>query len=234
MKQFRLVVLSLMIVVGGPAMAADPWPTLADAKLSCLHRLSQVNNSRVADSVIEDFLNEAIQRCALDLGSVRKLDTIYTTRQEPIYAASSDAIDGWPIQIIACDSLANHDQWKGVPFKLIDDWVSTEEIGPSSHNGSVFNGMISLHPAPERDSLKLVIYYRAFPASWDLDTATCPVNVSDRPAMLNYACYLSELALIDPGAAGPFLSEYEKHKAIRDRQNVGIGIPVREPPKDKE
>uniref|UniRef100_A0A6M3ITU8 Lipoprotein n=1 Tax=viral metagenome TaxID=1070528 RepID=A0A6M3ITU8_9ZZZZ len=187
-----------------------------------LIRLGYVPNdtSRYQGYALIEYLNEAQTRVAIDAGAYRKLDSVNTVAGWCIYSAPSDAIEGWPIQVLSYEETRKESQWVGLAFKLFP-WFTSGEKYEREVMGYVHAGKFVIYPPPAKTGSKLYIFYRAQPTALTTINSLTVIPRIDRPAMIHYAAYLA--AAEDwPEKAALELAEYNRHIQERKRDQAGL------------
>lgn len=218
----KLLTICLILI---PALAwAQFSPRLGNLRDQVRARLGHPDNTTLPDSVLRHFINEGMIRVAVDCGAVRKKDTITLVAGTAFYTANTDAIEGWPIDVIGHQpSKADaKSKWWGLQWLIPQSWKVADEDNARVFTGYVHAGEIALYPPPNVAG-SLYIYYRAMPTAFtgEGDTSsTCSVPEVDRPGAIEYAVFQAASSLEWPEKREMAKMEYDRHVAERQRDMV--------------
>lgn len=173
-----------------------------------------------AYEVIE-ALNEGQIRVSVDCGAYRKYDTVHTNAGEPIYIAPSDAVEGWPLQVISHEDARKEEPWIYLVPNLFSVFVSGKAGSEREFMPFVHSGKFVINPPPPKTGSILHLFYRANPPRLTKLADTTLIGETDRPGMVHYAAYI--LSAVDwPEKSAQELQEYRWHVQERRRDQVGL------------
>lgn len=224
----KLLIALALVLVAAPAFGQVT--TLDSAVYAVRMKLEtpHTDTTRLTDYRVIWFLNEAVTRVSIDCGGYRKFDSVTIAPIQAIYSAPSDAIEGWPFDVVSAYwGVPKHERYQGMvgPWP-IDDMADDVRKRVNTHSGYVHDGRYFVSPTPIDTGMMYLFYRAQHPAVMTL-ADTLRFSSADRWAVIYYAAFLGAGDLQRPDLEKKYWDLYSWHIEHRLADKMLTETPIK-------